>query len=111
MTYEELQKCILPVEVINIEGKQNLLTAYNNAGFLITCKETGDWIFPWEDLDTFKLKPKITPVKLYKYNYYDKMLKGTFSTKWTTEGFSQYFNAYDDLELRSTEVKTVEIEE
>lgn len=110
MTYEELQKCRLPLTVINIEGKQNLLTAYNNAGFLITCKETGDWIFPWEDLSKFSLVPITIKIALYKYNIFDKARQEKFQSKWTTESFQSVYPQNGNFELTSTEKKIIEVE-
>lgn len=116
MTYEELQNCILPVEVIGIDhGELFEITAYNSKALLFTEKRSGNEFY--DDIDFLQfveLKPQITTVKLYKYNYFDKLKKEKASTSWTTEGFSKYWGVDIDVlkfELMSAEIKTVEIED
>lgn len=110
MTYEELQKCELPLEVNWLNGPA-VITSYNRAGLLVTEHEE-DFIVDIEYLQDFSLKPKITTLRLYKYNYYDKARQESLTSSWTTLGnFYDYFPNNNNFELRSTEIKTVEVEE
>ena len=109
MKYEELQNCILPLEC-NLDKTKVVIQAYNRAGFLFSIDEE-DFNADIDRLKDFSLKPKITTVKLYKYNYYDKARQETLKSFWTTQSFYEYFPNNNNFELRSTEIKTVEVEE
>ena len=78
MKYEELQNCILPLKVDWLELNAEI-TGYNRAGLLVTQGDE-DFIVDIEYLMDFSLKPKITTVKLYKYNYFDKARQETLKS-------------------------------
>lgn len=110
MKYEELQKCRVPLYLRHQMGDTVRITAYNEVAFLYDT-DTGSSFELIARLNEYTLIPETVEVKLYKYNYYDKARQETLKSFWTTQSFYEYFPNNNNFELRSTEIKTVEIEE